>query len=115
MGGGDAASMGLEGLVSKHRESSYRGGRSPRWIKVKNRQASGVQPGDGSVLMPIRLIRHEAVPQSGSYEVRFADRRESRFFYFDDVLARRLRPDMFTSDQALEQAKAFARAERDKA
>jgi ATP-dependent DNA ligase len=29
--------MGLEGLVSKHRESSYRGGRSDRWIKVKNR------------------------------------------------------------------------------
>jgi bifunctional non-homologous end joining protein LigD len=29
--------MGLEGLVSKHRESTYRGGRSPRWIKVKSR------------------------------------------------------------------------------
>ena len=27
----------LEGLVSKHRESVYRGGRSDRWIKVKNR------------------------------------------------------------------------------
>ena len=33
-----ACLMGLEGLVSKHRESSYRGGRSPRWIKVKNRE-----------------------------------------------------------------------------
>ena len=29
-----ACMMGLEGLVSKHRESTYRGGRSPRWIKV---------------------------------------------------------------------------------
>ena len=29
--------MGLEGLVSKHRESSYRAGRFTRWIKVKNR------------------------------------------------------------------------------
>jgi bifunctional non-homologous end joining protein LigD len=29
---------GLEGMVSKHRESAYRGGRSDRWIKVKNRQ-----------------------------------------------------------------------------
>ena len=29
--------MGLEGLVSKHRESMYRGGRFDRWIKVKNR------------------------------------------------------------------------------
>ena len=32
-----ACLMGLEGLVSKHRDSPYRGGRSPRWIKVKNR------------------------------------------------------------------------------
>jgi bifunctional non-homologous end joining protein LigD len=30
--------MGLEELVSKHRDSFYRGGRSDRWIKVKNRQ-----------------------------------------------------------------------------
>jgi bifunctional non-homologous end joining protein LigD len=28
--------LGLEGLVSKHRDSVYRGGRSDRWIKVKN-------------------------------------------------------------------------------
>ena len=33
-----ACLMGLEGLVSKHRESIYRGGRSDRSIKVKNRQ-----------------------------------------------------------------------------
>ena len=32
-----ACLVGLEGLVSKHRDSLYRGGRSPRWIKVKNR------------------------------------------------------------------------------
>jgi len=30
--------MDLEGLVSKHRDSPYRGGRFDRWIKVKNRQ-----------------------------------------------------------------------------
>ena len=30
--------MGLEGLVSKHRERSYRAGRYDRWAKVKNRQ-----------------------------------------------------------------------------
>jgi bifunctional non-homologous end joining protein LigD len=29
--------MGLEGIVSKHRERGYRAGRSPHWIKVKNR------------------------------------------------------------------------------
>ena len=61
----------------------------------------------------IRIIRHEAVPQTGSFEVRFADGRPSRYFYFDDVLARRLRPDILSSEQALEAAKALARAERD--
>jgi len=40
--------------------------------------------------------------------------RNPRFIYFDDVLARRLRPELFTSEDALEQAKAFARAELDK-
>jgi ATP-dependent DNA ligase len=31
-----ACQLGLEGLVSKHRDSWYRSGRSPQWIKVKN-------------------------------------------------------------------------------
>ena len=33
-----ACLMGLEGLVSKRRDSVYRAGRSPHWVKVKNRQ-----------------------------------------------------------------------------
>jgi bifunctional non-homologous end joining protein LigD len=33
-----ACLMGLEGLVSKRRDSTYRAGRSPNWIKVKNRK-----------------------------------------------------------------------------
>jgi bifunctional non-homologous end joining protein LigD len=33
-----ACQMGLEGMVSKRRDSTYRAGRSPNWIKVKNRQ-----------------------------------------------------------------------------
>ena len=32
-----ACRMGLEGLVSKRADRPYRGGRSPHWIKVKNR------------------------------------------------------------------------------
>lgn len=32
-----ACSMGLEGLVSKRLDRPYRGGRSPDWVKVKNR------------------------------------------------------------------------------
>jgi bifunctional non-homologous end joining protein LigD len=31
--------LGLEGIVSKRRDSSYRSGRSPHWIKSKNPQA----------------------------------------------------------------------------
>ena len=42
------------------------------------------------------------MPQSGSCEVHFADGRASKFFYFDDVLARRLWPDILTSEEALE-------------
>ena len=62
----------------------------------------------------IPIIRHSAVPDTGSYEVWFADGRSNRYFYFDDIAGRRLRPDMLTSEQALEQAKAFVRAERNK-
>ena len=33
-----ACLMGLEGLVSKHKDRPYRAGRSPHWIKVQNRK-----------------------------------------------------------------------------
>jgi bifunctional non-homologous end joining protein LigD len=33
-----ACRMGLEGLVSKHRERPYRAGRCDHWQKVKNRK-----------------------------------------------------------------------------
>ncbi len=36
-----ACKFGLEGLVSKRRESVYRGGRSPNWIKVKAKTRRG--------------------------------------------------------------------------
>jgi bifunctional non-homologous end joining protein LigD len=32
-----ACNMGLEGLVSKRQDRPYRAGRSPYWVKVKNR------------------------------------------------------------------------------
>jgi bifunctional non-homologous end joining protein LigD len=32
-----ACLMGLEGLVSKHRERAYKPGRCDHWVKVKNR------------------------------------------------------------------------------
>ena len=42
---------------------------------------------------PVRLIKHEAVPKSGSYEVRFSDGSASRYFYWDDIPIRRLNSD----------------------
>jgi hypothetical protein len=62
----------------------------------------------------VRLIKHEAIPDCGSFEVRYEDGRPSVYFYWDDVKNRRLRPEQMTSEQALEKAKAFARAERDR-
>jgi hypothetical protein len=56
-----------------------------------------------------RLIKHEAVPGTGSYEVRYSDGRPSQYFYWDDDPGRRLDPNTLTGEQALEQAKAFAR------
>ncbi|HWY88016.1 MAG TPA: hypothetical protein VNX28_14890 [Gemmataceae bacterium] len=37
-----ACKLGLEGIVSKHREHPYRSGRSKTWLKVKNSAAPGV-------------------------------------------------------------------------
>jgi hypothetical protein len=60
------------------------------------------------------IIRHEGVKDFGSYEVNFSDGRPSRFFNWDDGPVRRVRPGVLTSEQALEKARAFADAERDK-
>ena len=35
--------MGLEGIVSKRKESAYRSGRSPDWLKMKNANAPAVK------------------------------------------------------------------------
>jgi hypothetical protein len=61
----------------------------------------------------IRIIPHEAVPLCGSYEVRFPDGRPSRYFYWDDIAGRRLRPDLVHGATAKRDAKSFARAEQD--
>ena len=59
----------------------------------------------------MRIIKHEAVPRCGSYEVRFSDDgRPSRYFYWDDVGGRRTRPETLTGEASLEQARAAARA-----
>ena len=64
--------------------------------------------------MPNRIwvIKHEAVPNCGSFEVKYSDGQPSRYFYWEDVPGRRLRTEQMTMEQALEAAKALARSER---
>jgi bifunctional non-homologous end joining protein LigD len=38
-----ACKMGLEGIVSKRKDSAYRSGRSPDWLKMKNADARAVK------------------------------------------------------------------------
>jgi bifunctional non-homologous end joining protein LigD len=38
-----ACKMGFEGIVSKHETSTYRSGRSPDWLKMKNVGAPAVK------------------------------------------------------------------------
>lgn len=61
----------------------------------------------------IRLILHEAVLETGSYEVRYPDGRPSDFFYFEDNPGRRLRSEQMTRAEALEAAQTKARQEQD--
>jgi hypothetical protein len=61
----------------------------------------------------VRIVRHEVVPLCGSYEVR-VEGQPSRYFYFEELPGRRLRPDQLTREEALEQARAYARAMRDR-
>ncbi len=64
---------------------------------------------------PVRIIPHtpEGIPDTGSFEVRFADGRKSVYFYWDDHPGRRgmSASTTMTQDEAREAAKAWARAE----
>ena len=57
-----ACKMGLEGIVSKRKDSTYRSGRSPDWLKMKNPACEAVrreaEGGLGSVTTPWRLGRN---------------------------------------------------------
>jgi hypothetical protein len=64
---------------------------------------------DGGRLSAIRIFKHEAGPGCGSFEVRFPDDRPSQFFYWDDIPARRMRPETLDRETALEKAKEVAR------
>jgi hypothetical protein len=60
------------------------------------------------------LIKHEAVPKCGSYEVRFPDGTPSRIFYWDDVPSRRLRRELMWGHEAREAARTLPRAKQDR-
>jgi hypothetical protein len=62
--------------------------------------------------MRVRLIRHEPVPKTGSYEIRFPDGKPSRFIYWHDIVGRRLPTDLADGAVAERVAKIFARAEQ---
>jgi hypothetical protein len=62
----------------------------------------------------IRILKHESVPQTGCYEVRFPDGRPSVYHYFDDNHGRRSITGTLTDAEALQAAKALARLEQDK-
>jgi bifunctional non-homologous end joining protein LigD len=38
-----ASKLGLKGIVSKRKDSPYRSGRSPDWLKMKNQDAPAVK------------------------------------------------------------------------
>jgi hypothetical protein len=61
----------------------------------------------------IRIIKHEAVPLCGSFEVHFPDGRPSQYFYFDDMPGRRMRPNLVDRATARRAAEFLARAEQD--
>jgi hypothetical protein len=57
----------------------------------------------------IRIIKHEAVPGSGSFKVKIPGK-PSQYFYWDDFSSRRLSPDMLDRATAMDRARAAAGA-----
>src|SRR5215467_13826275 len=46
-----ACKLGLEGVVSKRKDSAYRSGRSPDWLKMKNSDAPAPPGGDDRIML----------------------------------------------------------------
>ena len=53
----------------------------------------------------VRVVKHEVIPQCGSFEVRFSDGRPSQYFYWEDLPGRRLSAKMSPASEA-----AFSRS-----
>jgi len=52
----EACKLGCEGIVSKRLGSTYRRGRSPHWVKVKNPNAPAVKPDAEKKLMAFKPL-----------------------------------------------------------
>jgi hypothetical protein len=61
-----ACKLGLEGIVSKRKDSAYRSGRSPDWLKMKNPEAPGRETRGGRGLGQTEMAMN--------YRTRFAYR-----------------------------------------
>jgi hypothetical protein len=61
---------------------------------------------------PVRIIPHspKGIPDTGSFEVRFNDGRESVYFYWDDNAGRRAISGQVDQETAKKQAQEFARS-----
>jgi hypothetical protein len=55
-----ACEFGLGGLVSKHRDRPYRGGRQEHWIKTKKPEASSNEPRDGCAFVDRHAVSSSA-------------------------------------------------------
>jgi hypothetical protein len=65
-------------------------------LQPRHRCEGGKTAGCRCMTNRIRILKHETVPDCGSFEVRFPDGRPSRYFYFDDLPSRRLGQRGFT-------------------
>ena len=59
----------------------------------------------------IRIIKHEPVPGCGSFEERYPDR-PSQYFYWDDIPARRLRPETMDREYGAGECKGGSKGRR---
>jgi hypothetical protein len=87
--------------------------RFPRDGRPPRKEITFGEKRDGRVRRAdLRLLKHTAapsVPDSGSYEVRFPDGRESIYFYWDDNPGRRSITMALSSEEAEQKAKELAR------
>ena len=82
-----ACKMGLEGILSKRRDSRYRSGRSPDWIKSKNPACEAVR-GEAQMARCTIAFAKKLNASGHSRHDRPECRKRPRFVYRKQVLGR---------------------------